>query len=615
MTRNTAILAIAAVIVALPFVFRRPPETAGWKPGDPVLVIVSPHNEAIRHEFGQAFSAWHRERYGRPVKVDWRNIGGTTEIMRYLAGEYVSAFRAWWLQQGRPWRAGIGDAILDRKFDMDKPPAAAAADQAARAAWEVRRDAWKAFRGTDDPSAFSCRIDLFFGGGSYDHGKAAGQGLAVAPWPDGKVPAGILAAADGAVLIPEEMSGETWRTATFFGNALSTFGICYNVDRLRHLHVAAPRRWEDLAAPAYFRQLGVADPTKSGSIAKAFEMIVQEQCHRAVLAAGFSDGQVRVYEAAIGNAKLPPGQVPPSVPAAYQAAVEAGWLDGVRLIRRIGANARYFTDSASKVPIDVSVGDAAAGIAIDFYGRYQAESARGPGGEDRMVYITPAGGSSVSADPISLLRGAEHREPAVRFIEFVMTDGQKLWNYRPGTPGGPRTYALRRLPVRRDFYPSDDPVMAAAFREHSAHTADALGDPDVNPYALAGQFTYQPRWTGGHFGILRDLVRAMCMDSGDELRAAWQAIIAHGGPEAQPEAMAAMERLPAQPPALTWLEALEVPRTFQPLDYMRTWTVFFRGNYREARARVRERARDIEGTLNRQSSSTLRRTGVVAKGK
>jgi iron(III) transport system substrate-binding protein len=199
------------------------------------------------------------------------------------------------------------------------------------------------------------------------------------------------------------------------------------------------------------------------------------------------------------------------------------------------------------------------------------------------------GGSSVSADPISLLRGAEHRELAVRFIEFVLTDGQKLWNYRPGAPGGPRKYALRRLPIRRDFYPSDDPVVDAAYKSHSVYTVDVLGDPDVNPYALAAQFTYQPRWTAGHFGILRDLVRAMCLDSGEELCAAWRAISENGGPAAQPEAMAALERLPTQPPELTWLAALEVPRKFQPLDYMRAWTVFFRGSYREAGALVKER--------------------------
>jgi iron(III) transport system substrate-binding protein len=51
-------------VIALPFIFRQETEEEQWSPGDPVLVIISPHNEAIRYEFAQAFSRWHAERYG-----------------------------------------------------------------------------------------------------------------------------------------------------------------------------------------------------------------------------------------------------------------------------------------------------------------------------------------------------------------------------------------------------------------------------------------------------------------------------------------------------------------------------------------------------------------------
>jgi hypothetical protein len=40
--------------------------------------------------------------------------------------------------------------------------------------------------------------------------------------------------------IPAKISGEVWRTPTLFGNAVSTFGICYNVDRLSDLGIEAP---------------------------------------------------------------------------------------------------------------------------------------------------------------------------------------------------------------------------------------------------------------------------------------------------------------------------------------------------------------------------------------
>lgn len=53
------------------------------------LVIISPHNEAIRDEFGRAFSAWHRERHGAPVELDWRVVGGTSESLRFVLSEFA----------------------------------------------------------------------------------------------------------------------------------------------------------------------------------------------------------------------------------------------------------------------------------------------------------------------------------------------------------------------------------------------------------------------------------------------------------------------------------------------------------------------------------------------
>jgi ABC-type Fe3+ transport system substrate-binding protein len=542
--------------------------------------VITPHNEAIRHEYGRAFSAWHQEQYGSPVKIDWRAIGGTSEIMRYLEAEYTSAFRAAWRRAGHAWSAEIGRTIVDRRFRPDAPPADL--DERARDAWARRSAAYTTFRTTDDATEFSSQIDLFFGGGEYDHNQVFVRGLTVPPWPEGEAPHALFYDETGRARLPEGLSGETWRTPFLFGTALSTFGICYNVDRLEDLGLAEPpRRWVDLAEPAYFRQLGLADPTKSGSISKAFEMIIHQQCYDRIRAEGFSDDDIEAYETAIANGSE-------EVPAAYHEALEKGWRDGIALVQGLGANARYFTDSASKVPIDVSNGDAAAGLAIDFYGRYQAQVSQSPRGEERMRYITPTGGSSVSADPISLLRGAPNRELAVRFIRFVLSEeGQKLWNYAPGTPGGPEKYALRRLPILADFYPlPNDPASKERFARHAPHLTDDFADPEVNPYVLADQFTYRGRWTGRHFNIHRDLIRAMCLDSAQELQQAWSAIIAHGGPEANPEAMRLMQRLPDVPYALNWQNILVVPREMDRLDYMREWTRFFRESYREAQAAV-----------------------------
>lgn len=572
--KKVAILLTAALVIVLPFIFRHELVVDDWRRGDPELVVITPHNEAIRQEFGERFSAWHKARFGRPVRVDWRVIGGTTEIMRYLGSEYAASAKRFFKAQKIKWPAGGAEIILSRKRPENE------------AAWAL----WQAFRSCDDPSEITSRMDVFFGGGVYDHEKAEKQGLTVPAWGEKGPPLGLFQDAAGHVLIPREMSGEVWWGKAYYGTVLSTFGICYNFDRLKDLGIAhPPTAWEDLTDPRFFGQLGLTDPTKSGSVAKAFEMIVHAQCAKAVAAAGYTRAQVRQYEASIAAAQA---NGPADVPKAYQEAVERGWQDGVRLLRRIGANARYFTDSSGKVPVDVSTGAAAAGIAIDFMGRFQAELSVRPDGRPVMAYATPVGGSSVTADPVSLLRGAPHRELAVRLIEYLLSeDGQKVWNYRPGEPGGPRRFSLRRLPIRRDFYPCESPVLKAAFEAHRPHLADPLWQPDVDAYGLGASFLYVPRWTSVHFGIQRDLIRAMCMDSGDELRSAWRAILAHGGPDKNPEAMRLLEALPENPFPLTWSSAITAYAKVPRLEYLREWTTFFREQYRLA-----EKAADLSGS-------------------
>src|SRR4029078_8755732 len=129
---------------------------------------------------------------------------------------------------------------------------------------------------------------------------------------------------------------------------------------------------------------------------------------------------------------------------------------------------------------------------------------------------------------------AERRAVAVRFIEYTLSEaGQKLWTYKPGAPGGPEKVTLRRLPLRRDFYPSTNPTFQARHEQHARYAADDLADPAIDPYNLAKNFTYYSRWTGGHFPFHRDWIRISCVDAGDELKEAWQAIIRGGGPTKQ----------------------------------------------------------------------------------
>jgi iron(III) transport system substrate-binding protein len=170
------------------------------------------------------------------------------------------------------------------------------------------------------------------------------------------------------------------------------------------------------------------------------------------------------------------------------------------------------------------------GLCIDFYGRQQEEAVRRRGVSDRIGYSSPAGGSVSSVDPVALLRGAKNPEVAKLFIEYLLSmEGQKLWNFRPGTAGGPERFALRRLPVRRDFY---------ADAEFSA----LRSDPEAQPFVQENQLVYRSEWTGGIFREMAFIIRVVCLDTHAELKDAWRAINA-APPQARAEAIAVLSDL------------------------------------------------------------------------
>jgi hypothetical protein len=185
----------------------------------------------------------------------------------------------------------------------------------------------------------------------------------------------------------------------------------------------------------------------------------------------------------------------------------------MRLIRRIGANARYFTDSGVKIPLDVATGEAAAGMCIDFFGRFEGEYTASIGRPGRVGFATARGETSLDADPIALLRGARHPDLGTKLIEFVLSEeGQKIWAFKRGVPGGPVQYTLRRLPILPRLY------------DHAFDAARA--DPDENPYEEARGFVYRPAWTSRLFSAIALVVKTMCVDPDAELRAAYEALAA-----------------------------------------------------------------------------------------
>jgi ABC-type Fe3+ transport system substrate-binding protein len=324
-------------------------------------------------------------------------------------------------------------------------------------------------------------IDLMFGGGSYDHGRLMTELTVPDPagGPPRAVPMSVPAGFDQATL--DEWFGENRIGSQplyepgqhWLATAVSSFGIVYNREMYALLGLDPPASFDDLARPELLNSVAMADPRQSGSITTTLDYILTSK----------------------------------------------GWDSGWRLLREISANSRYFSASSTKPPIDISAGEAAVGLCIDFYGRGQAQTVLAPGqhpDQGRVGYIDPDGSVFVDPDPISVLRGGPEPELARRFIEFLLSErGQAIWNFPPrdrqatpaldpqGRPMGPMTYALRRLPARR--------VMYERYRQHFIDTVD--------PYELAGEAT-----PAGWRSAIGPVMGAFGIDTHDELRDAWAAL-------------------------------------------------------------------------------------------
>ncbi len=415
---KTAVIIIGfclAILFGVPLFFRGDylviPENAKQ------VIIISPHNEQIRHEFGRGFALWHDATYGEQAQVVWSVPGGTSEIRRMLISQYIHA------------------------LETGKEPGGEA--------------------------------DLVFGGGSYEHSVL--KKIIKTDFKGVEVETTISVPATIKQDVLDEVYGENLigditiydPEGYWHGLALSGFGIVYNNEVLADLEIESPTTWEALCNPALFGKLALVNPAQSGSVTTAFEAILKN----------------------------------------------LGWKHGWEVLRRAAANARYFSASSLKPPADVSQGDAAMGICIDFYGRYQAQAVMSSGGGDRVGYIDPPSATMIDPDPISLLRGAPNEEMALRFITYCMTiDAQALWQFQLDDDAddnlGPDTFELRRMPVRREMY--------SIYMERMVDK--------VNPYETARPAPYPDRNMRAFIG---PIFSAMAMNNHEELMHAWEAIFTH----------------------------------------------------------------------------------------
>jgi ABC-type Fe3+ transport system substrate-binding protein len=466
-------LLLLAALLVVPFALQpkvaAPPDTARK------LVLLTPHNEALRYEMSRGFQRYLKKRGEAPVVLDWRSPGGTTELTRLLSSEYRSAFEQYFLKQ-------TGERLTERGAQAFANPKQSTEgnDEAARA------------RRLFLSSNVSSRIDVLFGGGSYDFAQHAAAGRLV---DSGVIRNHPELFGEGG--IPQTVGGEPYwdEQGRWIGACVSGFGICYNPEALAQLGITrAPKRWADLADPRLAGHVALADPSKSGSANKAFELIIQQAMSQALQQAGS----------------------PAAGSAAERLALASGFDDGMRLIRKIGGVSRYFSDQAGKVAQDVQNGSAAVGMCIDFYGRFESDR---PGPGQRLQFVLPEGGTSMGSDPIGLLRGAPSPELGRMFIEFVLSpEGQALWAYKRGVPGGPERYALRRTPIL--------PILFDPSRR------ELRSDPDDNPYETARSFTYHAAWTGPLFRALSFVIRVMCVDTEEELQEASAELARHQNPPA-----------------------------------------------------------------------------------
>jgi ABC-type Fe3+ transport system substrate-binding protein len=632
--RSTVVFAFLAlaVILGVPFVMRSA-APADLATGVPKIIIITPHVRQISEEFGVAFKRWHKHTRGSEVEIDWRGPFGTSEIVKLLQAQYTAAMRRELDRVAResPERLldpafTLDDAIKpgDIGFDLffgggsfdhtrvktrENASVAVAvlpggsigtvvltnAEQVQEANLATLRE-FKADASIDGKPAVRLRIPVAAVEGGLDalspltkgvnnlrltldtsqllrdftvrmSAKAGLTSDELAPLGDGIIGADRL-------FDPEQY---------WIGTALSSFGIVFNRELMEDAGFKKdPTTFADLTNPNLAGLVALADPRQSGSFTTTIDMILSSYVWRAAAVGGWSEmlaerGGLDKARAS-GNAE----------------AIDEAWRQGWRTLREMTANARYFASSSTKPPLDVSQGEAAAGLAIDFYGKSQAQAILRPGqlpADSRVGYVDPLGESNYDADPVTILVGGPNAALAQDFVRFCLTkEAQAIWQFPPGSvntpkapdgrPMGPERHALRRLPVRRDMY---EPPYFEHFIDQVRPFERAPKAPPV-----------------GWRNAVAVMMPAFSVDVLDDQHKAWAALRAARRDNDFPrERLGEMERLFYSFPttklpdgreveftpenfgaiAAAWRSAQSAGRMKQ--DYALAYTRFFRENYRE----------------------------------
>jgi ABC-type Fe3+ transport system substrate-binding protein len=158
------------------------------------------------------------------------------------------------------------------------------------------------------------------------------------------------------------------------GQALAGYGIMFNTRYLKANKLSPPSEWQDLLAPAWFNQVGITAPSRSGTMHLTVETILQSN----------------------------------------------GWNAGWNTLLRMSGNSAAVTERSFGVPDGVSNGQFGAGPVIDFFGL----SAKYSGFPVEFVY--PVETAIVPAN-IALVAGAKNPEAGKKFITFTLSQaGQEI---------------------------------------------------------------------------------------------------------------------------------------------------------------------------------------------
>lgn len=238
-------------------------------------------------------------------------------------------------------------------------------------------------------------VDIFWGGGLDPYLQLKREGL-LQPV---KVSSSVLRK------IPKTVAGVPLYDpeGTWYGAAVSGFGIVFNKAILKTLKLKQPKTWEDLTDPKFFNWLSMPDPRRSGSAHMMCEIILQ----------------------------------------AY------GWEKGWDILAKIFANSKRVAPGSDEPVADVANGEIAAAPSIDFYAWAKIAEV----GKEFLGFVYPPKLTVINPDAIAMLKGAPNRKVAKIFIEFVLSEqGQKLWLLPRGEPDGPKQFTLARMSILPHLY-------------------------------------------------------------------------------------------------------------------------------------------------------------------